>query len=81
MLRSDFELFSGIGPATVLKLHNAGYFSWNDVLSAPEKLPMGRKRRESFVLEIERAIEQYSKKNLLPLVELIKPKATWTLFS
>jgi len=81
MLRSNFEIFTGIGPATVKKMHNEGYFSWNDVLSEPEKLPVGKKRRETLVSEIQEAKEQCNKKNLLPLEELLKPKASWTLFS
>ena len=81
MLRTNFEIFKGIGPGTVKKIHNAGLLSWQDAIESPEKLPVGKKRKTSLLEEIRNAKEQYEMKNLIPLEELLKPKATWALYS
>jgi len=69
LISHTFQHIRGIGPVAESRLMAAGFASWADVLSKPERLPLGRALADELVAELTRSARALEENDLEYLIE------------
>lgn len=80
MIESSFQHCYGIGPKSIVRLRQAGFQTWDDVLGANlDDLPMGSKRALSLREELQASKDALSRMDRHFLIERFPSEEQWRL--
>ncbi len=79
MITESLRHCSGIGPARLAQLHEAGIRSWNDVIEHPSKIPLGI--RPSLLSQAGRALTALDQNDISYFVNQLCPQDKWRILA
>ncbi|NRA46404.1 MAG: ribonuclease H-like domain-containing protein [Oligoflexales bacterium] len=81
MLEHSFLHCRGIAKATEKRLHSAGFLRWDHALEEPNKLPLGPKRRNSFVDELKSSQDALRQNNMHYFLSRLPKEERWRVLA